>query len=109
MVPLYASILFKVMKEMDLHEDCIRHIDRLFRTRLYGGSDLNLDEVGRIRLDDWELRDDVQTRVRQHWADITTDNALELSDLAGFRQDFLKIFGFEAAGVDYDADVDPLG
>ena len=108
-VPLYASILFKVMKEMDLHEDCIRHIDRLFRTRLYGGSDLNLDEVGRIRLDDWELRDDVQTRVRQHWADITTDNALELSDLAGFRQDFLKIFGFEAAGVDYDADVDPLG
>ena len=108
-VPLYASILFKVMKEMGLHEDCIRQIDRLFRTQLYGGGPLNLDDVGRIRLDDWELRADVQAQVRKRWADITTENVFELSDLQGFRSDFLKIFGFEAAGVDYDADVDPQG
>ena len=108
-VPLYASILFKVMKEMGLHEDCIAHIDRLFREQLYGGRALRLDEVGRIRLDDWELRDDVQARVRTRWADITTENLFELSDLEGFRRDFLKIFGFEADGVDYAADVDPRG
>ena len=108
-VPLYASILFKVMKEMGLHEDCIAHIDRLFREQLYGGGELRLDEVGRIRLDDWELRDDVQARVRTRWADITTENLFELSDLAGFRRDFLKIFGFEADGVDYAAEVDPRG
>ena len=108
-VPLYASILFKVMKEMGLHEDCIAHIDRLFREQLYSGGELRLDEVGRIRLDDWELRDDVQARVRTRWADITTENLFELSDLAGFRRDFLKIFGFEADGVDYAADVDPRG
>lgn len=108
-VPLYASILFKVMKEMGLHEDCIAHIDRLFREQLYGGGELRLDEVGRIRLDDWELRDDVQARVRTRWADITTENLFELSDLEGFRRDFLKIFGFEADGVDYAAEVDPRG
>ena len=108
-VPLYASILFKVMKEMGLHEDCIAHIDRLFREQLYSGGELRLDEVGRIRLDDWELRDDVQARVRTRWADITTENLFELSDLAGFRRDFLKIFGFEADGVDYAAEVDPRG
>ena len=78
-VPLYASILFKVMKEMGLHEDCIAHIDRLFREQLYSGGELRLDEVGRIRLDDWELRDDVQARVRTRWADITTENLFELS------------------------------
>ena len=108
-VPLYASILFKVMKEMGLHEDCIAHIDRLFREQLYGGGELRLDEVGRIRLDDWELRDDVQARVRTRWADITTENLFEISDLEGFRRDFLKIFGFEADGVDYAAEVDPRG
>ena len=108
-VPLYASILFKVMKEMGLHEDCIAHIDRLFREQLYSGGALRLDEVGRIRLDDWELRDDVQARVRTRWADITTENLFELSDLEGFRRDFLKIFGFEADGVDYTAEVDPRG
>ena len=108
-VPLYASILFKVMKDMGLHEDCIRHVDRLFRTQLFGSGELRLDDVGRIRLDDWELRDDVQARVRQYWAEINTENVLEMSDLEGFRRDFLEIFGFEAAGVDYEADVDPRG
>ncbi len=108
-VPLYASILFSVMKEMSLHEDCIRQIDRLFRTRLYGAASPPLDDVGRVRVDDWELRDDVQVEVKRRWAAIDTGNVMALSDLAGFRRDFLRIFGFEADGVDYDAEVSPLG
>jgi enoyl-[acyl-carrier protein] reductase/trans-2-enoyl-CoA reductase (NAD+) len=108
-VPLYASILFKVMKDMSLHEDCIRQIDRLFRTRLYGAETPPLDDVGRVRVDDWEMREDVQAEVNRRWALIDTANVMELSDLAGFRRDFLRIFGFEADGVDYDADVSPLG
>jgi enoyl-[acyl-carrier protein] reductase/trans-2-enoyl-CoA reductase (NAD+) len=108
-VPLYASILFKVMKEMALHEDCIRQIDRLFRTCLYGSTVPALDDVGRVRVDDWELREDVQAEVKRRWAQVDTANVMELSDLAGFRRDFLRIFGFEADGVDYDADVSPLG
>ncbi len=107
-VPLYASIVFKVMKEMALHEEIIQHIDRMFRTQLYGGAP-QLDDVGRLRLDDWELREDVQAEVRRRWAAITTDNVMALSDLQGFRRDFLKIFGFEANGVDYDVDVSPFG
>jgi enoyl-[acyl-carrier protein] reductase/trans-2-enoyl-CoA reductase (NAD+) len=108
-VPLYASILFKVMKEMALHEDCIRQIDRLFRTCLYGSTVPALDDVGRVRVDDWELREDVQAEVKRRWAQVDTANVMELSDLAGFRRDFLRIFGFEADGVDYDLDVSPLG
>jgi enoyl-[acyl-carrier protein] reductase/trans-2-enoyl-CoA reductase (NAD+) len=108
-VPLYVSILFKVMKQMDLHEDCIRHIDRLFHGHLYADDAVPPDAMGRVRVDDWELREDVQAEVRRRWALITTDNIMEISDLAGFRRDFLRIFGFEADGVDYDADVSPLG
>ena len=96
------------MKEMALHEEIIQHIDRMFRTQLYGGAPL-LDDLGRLRLDDWELREDVQAEVRKRWAAITTDNVMALSDLEGFRRDFLKIFGFEASGVDYEVDVSPLG
>jgi enoyl-[acyl-carrier protein] reductase/trans-2-enoyl-CoA reductase (NAD+) len=107
-VPLYVSILFKVMKQMNLHEDGIRNIDRLFRGHLYNGSTVQrFDDVGRWRLDDWELREDVQTEVQQRWARVNTANVMEVSDLAGFRRDFLRIFGFEADGVDYDAEVSP--
>jgi len=107
-VPLYISILFKVMKQMNLHEDCIRHIDRLFRGHLYNGSTVqSFDDVGRWRLDGWELREDVQTELQQRWARVNTANVMEVSDLAGFRRDFLRIFGFEADGVDYDAEVSP--
>ena len=108
-VPLYVSILFKVMKEMHLHEDCLRQIDRLFREHLYGGSDPQLDAVGRLRVDDRELRVDVQAAVRRTWDTVETDNIMATTDLASFRRDFLKIFGFEADGVDYDADVSPMG
>jgi enoyl-[acyl-carrier protein] reductase/trans-2-enoyl-CoA reductase (NAD+) len=107
-LPLYVSILFKVMKQMNLHEDCVRHIDRLFRGHLYNGSAAQrFDDVGRWRVDDWELRQDVQTEVQQRWARVDTANLMDVSDLAGFRRDFLRIFGFEADGVDYDAEVSP--
>ena len=109
-VPLYLSILFKVMKGMNLHEDPVRHIDRLVRGHLYSGRMVEqLDDMGRLHVDDWELRHDVQTDVQERWARVSTDNIMEISDLAGFRRDFLRIFGFEADGVDYDADVSPLG
>jgi enoyl-[acyl-carrier protein] reductase/trans-2-enoyl-CoA reductase (NAD+) len=109
-VPLYLSILFKVMKGMNLHEDPVRHIDRLVRGHLYSGSMVQqFDDTGRLHVDDWELRQDVQTDVQERWARVSTDNIMEVSDLAGFRRDFLRIFGFEADGVDYDADVSPLG
>jgi enoyl-[acyl-carrier protein] reductase/trans-2-enoyl-CoA reductase (NAD+) len=109
-VPLYLSILFKVMKGMNLHEDPVRHIDRLLRGHLYNGTTLRrFDDMGRLHVDDWELRQDVQTEVHLRWDRVNTDNIMDVSDLAGFRRDFLRIFGFEADGVDYDADVSPLG
>lgn len=104
-VPLYGVVLFKVMKEMGLHEGCIEQIDRLFRTVLPGPE--ALDEAGRVRLDDWELSAPVQDEVKRRWARISTDTLPELADLAGFRSDFLKIFGFGLAGVDYAAEQDP--
>ncbi len=104
-VPLYGVVLFKVMKEMGLHEGCIEQIDRLFRTLLPAPE--ALDEAGRIRVDDWELSEPVQTEVKRRWAQISTQTLPDLADLAGFRSDFLKIFGFGLAGVDYGAEQDP--
>lgn len=108
-VPLYGSILLRVMKEKGIHEDPIHHIDRLFRSQLYAQGDMRLDDAGRIRMDDLELRRDVQDEVKRRWAAITTENLHELSDFAGFREEFLRIFGFGVAGVDYGADVSVLG
>jgi enoyl-[acyl-carrier protein] reductase/trans-2-enoyl-CoA reductase (NAD+) len=106
-VPLYVALLFKVMKEKGLHEDSTHHIDRLFRSHVFSGTSPQLDEVGRLRVDDWELREDVQAEIRRRWAAVETDNLKILADLEGFRRDFLRIFGFEADGVDYNVDVTP--
>ncbi len=106
-VPLYASLLFRVMKEQGTHEDTITHIYRLFATQLAAGAAMNLDSEGRIRLDDLELADSVQQEVKRRWPLVTTGNLDELADLRGFRADFLKIFGFGLTGVDYQADQDP--
>ncbi len=106
-VPLYSALLFKVMKEKGLHEDVIQHIHRMFATQLKAGDELRVDDEGRIRMDDLELLDEVQDEVRRRWAVVETDNLAELGDLAGFRADFLRIFGFGIDGVDYEADVDP--
>lgn len=108
-IPLYASLLFKVMKERGVHEDCVQQIHRLFRAHLAdGATSPTLDDAGRIRMDDWELDDAVQAEVRRRWDVVDTDSVMDLSDLTGFRRDFLRIFGFEAAGVDYGADISPL-
>jgi enoyl-[acyl-carrier protein] reductase/trans-2-enoyl-CoA reductase (NAD+) len=106
-VPLYASLLFRVMKDAGVHEDCIGQIDRLFRTQLYAGAARREDAEGRIRMDDLELAPAIQDEVKRRWPLVTTENIGELGDLEGFRADFLRIFGFGMPGVDYDEDLDP--
>lgn len=104
-IPLYLSVLFKVMKGMGIHEGCIEQMERLFTQRLYTGQDVPVDSEHLIRIDDWELRPDVQTEVNARLAKITEDNQAELADMEGYRHDFLATNGFDVAGVDYDADV----
>ena len=106
-VPLYFSLLFRVMKEQSTHEDCLAHIDRLFRTGLYGAEAPQLDASGRIRMDDLELADAVQAEVQRRWPLVATENVAELADLEGIREDFLRLFGFGVAGVNYEASVSP--
>ena len=106
-VSLYMALLFRVMKEQGLHEDCIAHIYRLYATQLASGAAPRLDDVGRIRVDDVELSEAVQGEVKRRWKTVATGNLPALGDLPGFREDFLKIFGFGFAGVDYDEDLDP--
>jgi len=106
-VPLYISILYKIMKARGTHEGCIEQMQRLFATQMYGGSALQFDDGGRVRLDDLEMHPEVQAEVARIWPQVTTENLAELTDLAGYRTDFLKLFGFGLAGVDYEADIDP--
>ena len=105
-VPLYISVLFKKMKEEGIHEDCIEQIYRLFSERL--SSDPQLDSEGRIRIDDWEMRDDIQQSVAEAWEKINTDNLSKISDFEGYQSDFLKLFGFGIPGINYDAETDPI-
>lgn len=105
-VPLYISILYKIMKEKGLHEGCIEQIQRLMADRLYA-AETAVDEAGRIRVDDWEMREDVQEAVLDPWENVTTENLNELTDFAGYQEEFLKLFGFGLPGVDYSADADP--
>ncbi len=107
-MPLYIAIGFKVMKELDIHEGCIEQINRMFRTQLYKDGGADLDESARIRMDDWELRDEVQSKVKQLWPQISNENIFELSDYQGYKDEFLKLFGFGIEGIDYEADVDTL-
>ncbi|QCT03710.1 Trans-2-enoyl-CoA reductase (NAD(+)) [Paenibacillus algicola] len=107
-VPLYVSALYKVMKEKGIHENCIEQSYRLFAERLYSGKEVPVDEKGRIRIDDWELRDDVQQEVAQLWEAVTSENVEDITDLAGYRKEFFQLFGFESDGVDYDGDTNPV-
>ncbi|WP_422657895.1 enoyl-ACP reductase FabV [Paenibacillus sp. EC2-1] len=107
-VPLYVSALYKVMKEKGLHEGCIEQTYRLFADRLYSGQNTPVDEKGRIRIDDWELRPDVQEEVEKLWKQVTSENIYDLTDLEGYRREFFQLFGFETDGVDYEADVNPI-
>ncbi|MBT8037529.1 MAG: trans-2-enoyl-CoA reductase family protein [Verrucomicrobiae bacterium] len=104
-VPLYISILYKEMKAKGLHEGCIEQVQRLMADRLYSG-DPQLDDAGRIRVDDWEMRDDIQSAIEASWDKVTNENFSELADFAGYQEEFLKLFGFGLKGVDYDADTD---
>jgi enoyl-[acyl-carrier protein] reductase/trans-2-enoyl-CoA reductase (NAD+) len=104
-VPLYGTVLFKVMKQLGLDEGCIEQIDRLFRTRL--GPDAELDEAMRLRVDDRELSPQVQAEVLRRWPLLSTETLDELADLPEYRRQFLRLFGFGVNGVDYEQDVDP--
>ncbi len=105
-VPLYISLLYKVMKAKGLHEGCIEQMTRLFSERLYAGKPVPVDAEGFIRLDDWEMQTDVQQEVAQLWEKVNTDNVLQISDLAGYRHEFQRLFGFDIVGVDYSTDVE---
>lgn len=107
-IPLYISLLYKIMKEEGIHEGCIEQIQRLFQDRLYSGSEVPTDEKGRIRIDDWEMREDVQAKVAELWKEATTETLPAIGDLAGYRNDFLNLFGFEFAGVDYKAEANEI-
>lgn len=105
-VPLYISLLYKVMKAEGSHEDTIEQMDRLLRERLYNG-DPQPDEAGRIRVDDWEMKAQVQDIIAERWESVNTENFQELGDFAGYQSSFLRLFGFGLEGVDYSADTDP--
>lgn len=105
-VPLYMSILFKIMKEKRTHEGCIEQIYRLLHDFVYTGHDIKVDEEHRVRIDDLEMQADVQQKIAEIWRIISTENVNTLSDLNGYRHDFYKLFGFEVDGVDYSRDVE---
>src|SRR3990167_1925132 len=106
-VPLYISILFKIMKENGTHEGCIQQIYRLFKDHLYSAHPIARDAEGYIRIDDLEMRPEVQQKIADIWPTVTTENLAQLTDVAGYCDDFYRLFGFHFAGVDYDKDVNP--
>ncbi|MBO9702967.1 MAG: trans-2-enoyl-CoA reductase family protein [Sporocytophaga sp.] len=104
-IPLYISLLYKTMKEKGIHEGCIEQIDRLFRERLYTGQEIPTDDKGRIRIDDWEMRADVQDKVAELWEQATSETLPVIGDLQGYKSDFLNLFGFNFSNVNYLEDV----
>jgi len=106
-VPLYISILYKVMKAAGLHEGCVEQMHRLFATQVYNGHTPTFDEAGRVRIDDLEMRPEIQAAVAALWPTITTENLESETDIAGYRTEFLKLFGFGLNGVNYDAETEP--
>ncbi len=105
-MPLYLSLLFKIMKANGTHEGCIEQVNRLFRDSLYGNS-AGPDSEGRLRADDLELQADVQQAVLDAWATVTTENLHDVTDFVGYKAEFLRLFGFGVEGVDYEADLSP--
>jgi len=107
-MPLYISILYKIMKEEGSHEGSIEQIQGLFARQLYAEGRRDVDEIGRLRMDGLELKDSVQDRVKDLWGRVTSANIDQLTDFKGYHEEFLRLFGFGLPGVDYDADVDPM-
>lgn len=106
-MPLYLSLLFKVMKERGVHEGCIEQTNRLFRTQLFREGDMRLDSDGRIRMDDLEMADEIQAYVNAQWTNVTNHNLKQLTDFAGYKEGFLNLYGFGFNDVDYAAEVEP--
>jgi enoyl-[acyl-carrier protein] reductase/trans-2-enoyl-CoA reductase (NAD+) len=106
-VSLYIALLYKAMKDRRLHEGCIHQMDRLYRDVLFSGRKIPLDDLGRIRLDDREMRPDVQAAVNESWEKVTDENLSRYADLKGFREEFLRHHGFGMPGIDYSRAVDP--
>jgi len=106
-MPLYLGFLFKVMKEAGNHQGCIEQIELLFRESLYG-AEPKLDEDGRLRADYFELLPEIQSKVEELWASVSDDNLFEISDMQGYKDEFLRLFGFSVDSVDYEADVNPV-
>ncbi len=104
-IALYISLAYRIMKEKGLHETAIEQMRRLFREHIAPGKSPRLDEDGRIRLDDFELREDVQSEVQRRWETITTETVPELCDIAGYKEDFMRLFGFQVKDVDYELPV----
>lgn len=105
-VPLYISILFKIMKEKGTHEDCIHQMQRMLATHMYGDNTPQLDDQGRLRMDDWEMEASIQAAVKKLWPQVTTENLDQITDFAGYQENFLKLFGFGMEGVNYDQEVE---
>ncbi len=105
-VPLYVSLLYKIMKENGTHEGCIEQMYRLFASELYNNKTPKLDNRGRIRIDNLEMDATVQSKIKALWPEVNTENIKEISDLAGYKTEFLKLFGFGLSGVDYEKPVD---
>ena len=106
-VPLYVSILFKLMKEAGTHEGCVEQIVRLFRDRLYLDGKIPVDGQGRLRVDDREMEPGIQEKIKDIWSQVNSENLHELTDFAGYQSEFLKLFGFGLETIDYEAEVEP--
>lgn len=106
-VPLYIALLYRVMKEKKLHEGCIQQMYRLYHDYLCTGGQPVVDDAGRIRIDDWEMRADVQNEVAELLRHVNAGNLDELSDIRGLREEFLRHHGFGMPDVDYSMDIPP--
>lgn len=106
-VPLYISMLYKLMKEKGTHEGCIEQMARMFERLYVNGGQVPTDPEGRIRMDDWEMQEDIQSVISRSWSTVSTEALPQLADLEGYRQEFLQLFGFGFEQVDYEADVNP--
>jgi enoyl-[acyl-carrier protein] reductase / trans-2-enoyl-CoA reductase (NAD+) len=107
-IPLYISLLYKIMKKEGVHEGCIEQIYRLFKERVFIKGNVPIDEKGRIRIDDWELRPDIQNKVNELWKIADSETLPQISDLEGYRTDFNNLFGFKVEGVNYQEDVNEV-
>jgi len=105
-VPLYIALLFKIMKAKGIHEGCMEQMYRMLADKIYKTGSSERDTEGLLRMDDWEMREDVQAEINQLWDKVTTENLKEISDLDGFRKDYMELHGFDVEGIDYSADVD---